>query len=51
MHYEMQQILLIFVFMHNSAVQKFQFFVFMGILKLQGKMACIHVQYHEKILT
>ena len=29
--------------MHNTAVQKFLFFVFMGI----AKMTCIHLQYHE----
>ena len=48
MHYGMQQILLNFVFMHNTAVQKFQFFVFMGIVQLHAKMTCIHAQYHAK---
>ena len=30
-------------FMHNTALQKFKFFWFMGI----AKMTCIHAQYHE----
>ena len=33
----MQQIFLNFVFMHNTAVQKFQFFIFIGNAKLHVK--------------
>ena len=44
----MQQIFLNFAFMHNTALQKFHFFVFMGIGKLHAKMTCI---YHEQNLT
>ena len=57
-----QQILLNFVFMHKTAVHKFQFFVFMGIAKsknhslgiypkLHAKMTCIHANILKKILT
>ena len=45
----MQQILLNCVFMCNTAAQKFQFFVFMGIAQLHAKLTCIQAQYHEKI--
>ena len=44
----MQQILLNFVFMH-TALQKFQFFVFMGIAKIYAKMNCIHAIIRKKL--
>ena len=44
----MQQILLNFVFMH-TAVQKFQFFVFMSIAKIYAKMNCIHAIIRKKL--
>ena len=44
----MQQIFLNFVFMHNTAVHKFQFFVFMGIAKLHEKMTCINENIMKK---
>ena len=40
-------ILLNLVFMHNTAVQKFYLFEFMGIVNLNATMTCIHMQYHE----
>ena len=47
----MQQILLNFVFMHNTAAQKFQIFVFMGVAQLHAKMTCIYKYgYIEKKL-
>ena len=34
--------------MLNTAAQRFQFFVFMGITQLHEKLTCSHAQYNEK---
>ena len=44
----MHQILHNFVFMHNTAIQKLYFFVFMGISKFHSKITSIHAQSPEK---
>ena len=36
--------LLNFVFMHNTAIQKVQFFGFMGIAQLHAEMTCLVYQ-------
>ena len=40
----MQQILLNLILQRNTAIQGFQFFLFMGIAKLQAKMTCIIIR-------